>query len=124
VRSNLSLRADVRKVAKERVGMPDFVFAAETEDIAAGRGKTISLGEKRIALFNVDGASYAISDTCLHRGGLLGDGDLEGCVVTCPWHGWRFDVRNVRTGERMLNAAACVTCYQTRTDGGEVQVRC
>ena len=99
--------------------MAEFVFGAKTDDIPAGRSKTISLGEKRIALFNVDGAFYAMDDTCLHRGGPLGEGELEGSVVTCPWHGWKYDVRN---GEMTMNPAARVKCYPTRIDGGNVQV--
>ena len=100
--------------------MAEFMFAAKTHDIPAGQGKTISLGEKRIALFNVDGVFYAVDDTCLHRGGPLGEGELEGCIVTCPWHGWKFDVWS---GEMTMNAAA-LNCYPTRVDAGDVQVCC
>ena len=45
-----------------------------------------------IALFNVDGTFYALDGVCPHQGGPLGQGTLEGCIVTCPWHGWQFDV--------------------------------
>jgi len=45
----------------------------------------------RLAVFNVDGVYYAIDNTCSHRGGPLGEGDLEGTVVACPWHAWRWD---------------------------------
>jgi len=45
-----------------------------------------------VALFNVSGTIYAIHGTCTHRGGPLGEGELDGLVVTCPWHGARFDV--------------------------------
>jgi|SRR5689334_2230147 nitrite reductase/ring-hydroxylating ferredoxin subunit len=99
--------------------MAEFVFGANTDEIPAGRGKAILLGEKRIALFNVAGTFYAIDDTCLHRGGPLGEGELEGCIVTCPWHGWKYDVRN---GEMTMNPAARVKCYPTRIDAGDVQV--
>jgi nitrite reductase (NADH) small subunit/3-phenylpropionate/trans-cinnamate dioxygenase ferredoxin subunit len=99
--------------------MAEFVFAAKADDIPPGRGKTISLGEKRIALFNADGSFYAIDGTCLHRGGPLGEGELEGCIVTCPWHGWKFDVRS---GEMTMNAAARVNCYPIRLEAGDVQV--
>src|SRR5262245_28189035 len=103
------------------VCVAEFQFASKADDIPAGRGKTIVLGEKKIALFHADGAFYAIDGTCLHRGGPLGDGELEGCVVTCPWHGWQFDVRN---GEMKMNPAARVNCYQTRVEGSDVQVCC
>jgi nitrite reductase/ring-hydroxylating ferredoxin subunit len=101
--------------------MAEFVFAAKSHDIPTSRGKTIALGDKRIALFNVDGVFYAIDDTCLHRGGPLGEGELEGCVVTCPWHGWKYDVRS---GGMTMNPAARVNCYPTRVDAGDVQVCC
>ena len=101
--------------------MAEFVFAARVDDIPAGRGKTVVLGERRIALFNADGAFYAIDDACLHRGGPLGEGELESCLVTCPWHGWKYDVRS---GEMTMNVAVRVNCYQTRVEAGNVQVCC
>src|SRR4030095_2936286 len=101
--------------------MAEFVFAAKTRDIPASRGKTITLGDKNIALFNVDGAFYAIDDTCLHRGGPLGEGELAGCVVTCPWQGEMLDVRS---GEMTMIPAARVNCYPPRVDAGDVQVSC
>jgi nitrite reductase/ring-hydroxylating ferredoxin subunit len=101
--------------------MAEFVFAAKIDDIPVGRAKTVSLGEKRIALFNVEGAFYAIDDTCLHRGGPLSEGELEGCVVTCPWHGWKYDIR---TGEMTMNPATRVNCYQARVESGDDQVSC
>src|SRR5207245_179427 len=48
-----------------------------------------------IALFNVEGSFYAIDNTCTHRGGPLGEGELKGDTVACPWHGAHF---NVKTG--------------------------
>jgi nitrite reductase (NADH) small subunit len=111
---------DVAK-SPRRAAMAEFVFAARTDDIPVGRGKTVDVGEKRVALFNVDGVFYAIDDTCLHRGGPLGEGELEGCVVTCPWHGWKFDVRS---GEMTMNVAARLNCYQTRVESGVVQISC
>ncbi|MCI0420834.1 MAG: non-heme iron oxygenase ferredoxin subunit [Acidobacteria bacterium] len=101
--------------------MGEFVSAAKTSDIPPGQGKTVDLGDKKIAVFNVEGTFYAIEDTCIHRGGPLGQGELEGHMVTCPWHGWKYDVR---TGEMTLNAAARVSCYPTRIEGGDVEVCC
>ncbi|NIP84880.1 MAG: Rieske 2Fe-2S domain-containing protein [Planctomycetales bacterium] len=49
-------------------------------------------GERVIALFNVTGKFYALDGVCPHQGGPLGRGTLEGQTVTCPWHGWQFDV--------------------------------
>jgi len=49
--------------------------------------------------------------TCLHRGGPLGEGALEGKIVTCPWHGWQYDVT---TGKTTMNPNAGVPCYATK----------
>jgi len=53
-----------------------------------------------IALYNVAGSLYALDGVCPHQGGPLGEGELAGSVVTCPWHGWQFDVC---TGQNQLN---------------------
>ena len=53
-----------------------------------------------IALFNVDGTFYAMDNSCPHAGGPLGEGKVNGGIVECPWHGWRFDIR---TGTRVEN---------------------
>lgn len=56
--------------------------------------------ETMVALFNVDGEFYALDGVCPHQGGPLGKGCLTGAIITCPWHGWQFDVRS---GEHQLN---------------------
>lgn len=67
---------------------------ANVEDIPIGKGIVVIIHDgTEIALFNVNGNIFAIDNTCPHMGGPLGEGDLEGCVVTCPWHGWQFDVK-------------------------------
>ena len=59
-------------------------------DVPAGSGRVFEAAGRTLAVFNVDGRFYAIDNECSHRGGPLGDGDLEGHVVLCPWHAWRF----------------------------------
>ena len=53
---------------------------------------TVMIGDMKIALFNVDGAVHAIDDSCLHAGTSLGAGALDGKVVRCRGHGWKYDV--------------------------------
>jgi len=93
--------------------------AAQVSEIPAGSIKEVQVGGQAIALANVGGSFYAISNTCLHRGGPLGEGQLEGTVVTCPWHGWQFDVTN---GKAVMNPNAGVACYKTEVRGAEVYV--
>ena len=99
--------------------MPAFVTACATSDVAPGTAKTLTVGGKEVAVFNVDGAFYALDNTCPHRGGPLGEGDLDGGVVACPWHAWRWDVT---TGANTNNPAVKVACFAVIEEGGGVFV--
>jgi nitrite reductase/ring-hydroxylating ferredoxin subunit len=95
------------------------VRVAAVADVPAGTGRVVEVGGKDVALFNVDGRFYAIDNACSHRGGPLGEGDLEDAVVVCPWHGWRWDVT---TGTNTNNPAVRVACFPVVVDGGGVFV--
>ncbi len=69
-----------------------LVKACKKSDIKEGTGKIVLLEGKPIAIFNVNGKFCAIDNECAHQGGPLGEGYLEGFTVTCPWHGWDYDV--------------------------------
>ena len=99
--------------------MANFVRVAATSDISAGQGKTVEVDGKKIAVFNCDGTFYAIDDTCKHRGGPLGEGELEGTTVTCPWHGWTYDVT---TGISCDDAECAVARYAVKVEGDSVMV--
>ena len=96
-----------------------FEKAARLAEIPEGSIKEVQVAGEAIALANVAGTVYAISNTCLHRGGPLGEGQLEGKVVTCPWHGWQFDVT---TGKAVQDPNAGVGCYTVEVRGEEVFV--
>jgi hypothetical protein len=67
--------------------MPQFIKVATTDELADQQAKLVEVEGQKIALFRVDGAFYALSDTCTHRRGPLSEGTVEGAEVTCPWHG-------------------------------------
>jgi nitrite reductase (NADH) small subunit/3-phenylpropionate/trans-cinnamate dioxygenase ferredoxin subunit len=96
-----------------------FVYAAKARDIAPGQIREILLDGTTIALANVGGQFHALSNTCLHRGGPLGQGSLQGNLVTCPWHGWTFDVIS---GKVSPNQTAGVACYPVERRGDDVYV--
>jgi 3-phenylpropionate/trans-cinnamate dioxygenase ferredoxin component len=87
---------------------------ATVGEVAAGEGLVVETDGRSVAVFNVDGTYYAIDNSCPHRGGPLGEGDLEGRVVACPWHAWRWDVS---TGASVNNPAVRVACYPVRVQG-------
>ena len=99
--------------------MSNFVKVANTSDLSPGQSKVVNVNETEIALFNVDGEFFAISNTCLHRGGPLGEGFLDGDVVSCPWHGWRY---NVKTGTNVTIPTAKVASYQVKVEGNDILI--
>ena len=96
-----------------------YVRVAAAADVPSGSGTVVHADGRAIALFNVDGSFYAIDNTCLHRGGPVGEGDLEGVVVTCPWHGFQYDVT---TGRNVLDPDVGLQTFQVRVENGEVLV--
>jgi nitrite reductase/ring-hydroxylating ferredoxin subunit len=96
-----------------------FTKVTDASAVPPGEGRVLEAQGKTLALFNCDGTFYAIDNTCLHRGGPLGEGDLDGTTVICPWHGWRWDVT---TGANVMNAAVRVSCYPVKVEGGAVLV--
>jgi nitrite reductase/ring-hydroxylating ferredoxin subunit len=92
---------------------------AAAADVPAGEGRVLDANGRSLAVFNVDGAFHAIDNACPHRGGPLGDGDMEGALVVCPWHGWRWDVT---TGANANNPAVKVACFPVSVEAGEVFV--
>ena len=98
-----------------------FLRAAKKDEIPAGSIREFQVNGKTIAVANVDGTFYAINNTCLHRGGPLGQGELEEKIVTCPWHGWQYDVTS---GKVAMNPAIGVETYAVEVRGEDIFVDC
>jgi nitrite reductase (NADH) small subunit len=99
--------------------VPVFVPVAATSEIPPGGSTVAVVAGHVVAVFNVGGTFYALSNVCLHRGGPVGEGELDGTVVTCPVHGWRYDVR---TGENLANPAARLKTFLVKVEDGRVLV--
>lgn len=97
---------------------PVEVRVAAAGDVCEGTGRTIRVGRADIAVFNVGGEFFALSDVCRHAGGSLGDGFVDGHEVVCPLHGWRFDLRTGATDHPRGDART----YPTAVRDGEVFV--
>jgi nitrite reductase/ring-hydroxylating ferredoxin subunit len=98
--------------------MGEFVRIAATDEVKPGQGMVAEVNGKSLAVFNVDGQFHVIDNTCVHRGGPLGEGELDAHVVTCPWHGWQF---NVLTGACVNNPSAKVECYEVKVEGADLK---
>lgn len=91
---------------------------ADVKDIPEGKSIIVKIPDGReIALFKVEGQIHALENICPHMGGPLGEGCLEGFKVTCPWHGWEFDVRDGAC-ENMLGDDA--SAIRIRVEGGSI----
>ncbi len=97
----------------------DFTTVAKVGDIEEGTGKSFEVGDRIIAIFNDGGTYRAIDDMCPHMGASLATGFLNESEVSCPWHGWRFDVRD---GTWCDNRSLKTDVFQVRVVGEEIQV--
>lgn len=100
--------------------MAEFVKVAATGDIPEGEGRCFEVGDQQVAIFNVEGTYYALDNVCPHQGGPLGEGELDGKMVTCPWHAWDFDVT---TGENSEDPDEKQTVFTVKVDGDDVLVQ-
>ena len=92
---------------------------AKRSDIPTGTGKAVEVGGKTIAIFNCEGTFYATENACKHRGGPLGEGSLSGTTVTCPWHGWEYDVTS---GACQMDPSIKVQKFDVKIDGDDILV--
>ena len=99
--------------------MAQQIRIASTSEVPSGTGKEIAAAGRIIALYNVDGRFFALDGICPHAGGPLGAGQLCGTMVTCPWHGWQFDVA---TGRHGLNPSLVHTRFPVTVQGEDVFV--
>lgn len=103
-----------------RMHLTTFIDIASTHDLQVGRAKTLAVGDRKIALCRTAKGFFALDNTCPHRGGPLGDGDLIADELICPWHLWGFDVAS---GTCLGNRELSVVTHEVKIEGDRVLVR-
>lgn len=98
---------------------PEFIKVAKKSDIPPGGTKVVKVKDREIALFHAGADYFALSNACPHRGGPLGEGDLENGVIVCPWHGWQF---KINTGEFLINPSIKAACFPVKIEGDDILV--
>lgn len=98
---------------------PEFVSVCKTSDISVGEGQAFEVNDRVIAIFNDGGNFRAIDDMCPHMGASLSTGHLENSEVACPWHAWRFDVRD---GAWCDNRRVKIDSFEVLVNGDNVLV--
>ena len=88
-------------------------------EMSVGQGRGVTVEGRKLALFKVKGGFFAISNLCLHRGGPLSEGQLNDYNVTCPWHGWKYDVR---TGAFEIIPTLKVKAYRVEQKAGDLYI--
>ena len=101
--------------------MGEYRKIGTTGDVLPGRpARIFEVDGFEIAVWNVDGNYYAYRNVCPHRGGPVGEGDVDGKIVTCPWHGWSYDIT---TGISTVNATTHLVACDLKIEGEELFVR-
>jgi nitrite reductase (NADH) small subunit/3-phenylpropionate/trans-cinnamate dioxygenase ferredoxin subunit len=99
--------------------MPRIVAVARSSEIPAGEARVVQVGEREIAVFNLDGTFRAFENSCPHRGAPLGDGIAKENKVICLTHGWAFDADS---GQATHDPEMRAICYPVTVEGGEVRI--
>ncbi|MBB76947.1 MAG: ferredoxin [Planctomycetaceae bacterium] len=99
--------------------MNHWTLVGHVADCPPGQSIECVAGDRIIALFNLDGTFHALDGICPHQGGPLAKGTLTNCIVTCPWHGWQFDVT---TGQHQINTALKHDSLAVKVEGDEIFV--
>ena len=90
------------------------------DDFIAGQGNMVVVNGRHVALFRLGDEFFALDNMCLHRGGPLCDGFIDRAVVTCPWHGWSYEIR---TGTMVQDPRVGVSKHDVRVDGTLISIR-
>lgn len=98
--------------------MPSFRKVASVSEVPEGQGIAVEVGERRIALFNIDGQFLAVEATCVQHRAPLEKGVIVESRLHCPWHGVAFDLtRGVCSA---FPAASSAATYEVKVDGADV----
>jgi nitrite reductase (NADH) small subunit len=98
-----------------------WIRITTADNIPPREGRTVMLGDREIAIFNVGGRFLAVDNQCPHKGGPLADGIVSGGSVVCPLHAWRVDL-STGSVERPSGTRDCVRAYPTRVENGIVMI--
>ena len=100
--------------------MSDFEVVGKISDFEENQGKAVPVDGQMVAVFRKGDDWYAIDDLCPHMGASLAEGHVEGHSVTCPWHAWRFCIKD---GTLEGNPRVKADSFEVKIDGDDVLVR-
>jgi nitrite reductase/ring-hydroxylating ferredoxin subunit len=100
--------------------MADWQKVGEAGDVVEGEISSYQMGNRTVAVANIDGDLHAFDDICPHQQCALSEGEIDGTIVECPCHGSRFDVM---TGEVVTGPATDpIDVFEAREEEGALEV--
>ena len=99
--------------------MAKFTKVCSKNEIEEGKGKVVEIDGKEIAVLNYKGKFFAISNACAHMQGPIGEGECNDGKVTCPWHGWEYELES---GKNTFDENIKLDTYEVKIEGGDVLV--
>lgn len=91
----------------------------QSSELAEGQAIEVLIDGNVIAVYRHEGTLYALDGMCLHQGGPLARGKLANGCITCPWHGWQYELA---TGNNATTCKPMLSTYPVRDDGSVVQL--
>jgi nitrite reductase (NADH) small subunit len=98
----------------------DFIPAISADEVKEGTIKPVTVVGRSVLLIKRDGQIYGVASRCPHMGCSLANGKLNGYILTCPCHGWSFDIRN---GQYQSNKAIVLMTFECKVENGQVFMR-
>jgi MocE subfamily Rieske [2Fe-2S] domain protein len=100
--------------------MSNWVEAAKAADFADGDVRGVEIGDRAIAIYQIEGAFFATDNVCTHAFALLSDGFLDDCTIECPLHAGRFDIRTGKALGRPVTRD--IKTYPVKIEHGAVLI--
>jgi nitrite reductase/ring-hydroxylating ferredoxin subunit len=98
----------------------DYISVIKADELLENTVKSVTVVGRNILLIKQGGQVYAIASRCPHMGCSLATGKLKEYIITCPCHGWSFDIRN---GQYQTNKAIVLATYECKVEDGQVFVK-
>ena len=103
--------------------MAQWTRIADSDELPSGGAREFFVAGKLLAVFRVGEEVFALDAICPHQGGPLAKGAVSegaaGCIVTCPWHGWQFDLK---TGQQQIIKTIRQPTYPVKIEGRQIFV--
>lgn len=100
--------------------MADYVKVASMGDLHENESKVVTVNGTEVALIKIGANVCAVRNVCPHKGGPLGEGEIQGSILTCPWHGWEFDLAD--GGKCTMNEMIEAKMYPVKQEGDAVLI--